>query len=142
MSTVVALRRSPIANPLDEAVWQAWVLKGCKQETKSAAARIKAVKWVSIVGLLAVAGLWSYVTPYEVVIEFIVAAGATALMLQALHARHYAFAAVFGALVLLYNPVAPVLGFSGEWQRAVVAASATPFVASLALPQEDGGGAQ
>jgi hypothetical protein len=31
-------------------------------------------------------------------------------MFQAFHIRHYAVAALFGALALLYNPVAPGAG--------------------------------
>jgi hypothetical protein len=69
--------------------------------------------------------------PYEVVIRFMVAAGATVVMFQAFRARHYAVAAVFGTLALLYNPVVPVFSFSGDWQRAMVIASSVPFVASL-----------
>jgi uncharacterized protein DUF6804 len=118
--------------PLDEAVWQAWVRKGRAQEERSYAARMKAVKWISLAGLLlaAAAGLWSDLTPYDIV-RFVVAAGAMVLMFRAFHARQYAFAPVFGALALLYNPVAPVFSFSGAWQRALVVASAAPFVASL-----------
>jgi hypothetical protein len=48
------------------------------------------------------------VTPYDGVVRFIVAAGAIFMMFQAAHTRRYAFATGFGALVLLYNPVAPV----------------------------------
>jgi hypothetical protein len=96
---------------------------------------MKAVKWVSIAGLLAVAGLWSHLTPYEMAVRFMVAASAMVVMFQASHARHYTFAAVFGALVLLYNPLAPVFSFSGDWQRALVFASTVPFVASLAWCQ-------
>ena len=139
MSTPVTPKRLedinglPGARPLDEAVWQAWVLKGRARETKSDALRMKAVKWISLVGILlaAVAGLWSGLTPYDVGVRFLVTTGALVLMFQALHARRYAFTAAFGALAVLYNPVAPVFGFSGEWQRAVVIASAVPFVASL-----------
>jgi len=69
--------------------------------------------------------------PYEVVVRFIVAAGATVVMFQAFDARHYAVAAVFGALALLYNPVVPVFSFSGGGQRALVVASVAPFVLSL-----------
>jgi hypothetical protein len=119
------------AKPLDEALWQAWVAKGRAHDRRSSAARMKAVKWVSIAGLLVAAGLWSHLTPYEVVVRFIVATGATVVMFQAFHARHYAFAGVFGALALLYNPVTNTISFSGDWQRALVAASAVPFVASL-----------
>jgi hypothetical protein len=83
------------------------------------------------VGLLALAGLWSRVTPLELVVRFLVDAGAIVVMAQALLARHYAVAAVAGALALLYNPVAPVIGLSGDWQRGVMVASATPFLALL-----------
>jgi uncharacterized membrane protein YoaK (UPF0700 family) len=121
----------PATKPLDEAVWCAWVAKGRAQERRSDAAHIKAVKWVSIAGLLVAAGFWSQLAPYEVIIRFIVAAGATILMFQAFGARHYAVAAVFGALALLYNPVVPVFSFSGDWQRAMVVATAIPFVATL-----------
>ena len=121
----------PGATQLDEAVWQAWVAKGRAQDRRSSAARIKAVKWASIAGLLGAAGLWSHLAPFEVVVRFVVTASALVVMFQAFQTRHYAVAAVFGAIALLYNPVAPVFDFSGDWQRAVVVASAVPFVASL-----------
>ena len=124
----------PAARPLDEAVWQAWVAKGRAQDRRSSAARINAVKWASIVALLAAAGLWSHLAPFEFVVRFLVTATAMVVMFQAFQVRYYAIAAVFGALALFYNPVAPVFNFSGDWQRAVVVASAVPFVASLAWP--------
>lgn len=120
------------ANPLDEAAWQAWVLKGSARDSRGRAARMKAVKWTSMAGLLVAMGLAPHLAPYDVIVRFVVAAGAMAVMFQAFQARRYAFAAVFGSLALLYNPVAPVFSFSGEWQRAVAAASAVPFAASLA----------
>jgi hypothetical protein len=90
MSTSVTLQKTqdvtalPLAKPLDESVWQAWVLKGRAQDERSHAAGMRA-----------------------------------------------AFATVFGALALLYNPVAPVFSFSRQWQSAFVMASAVPFIASL-----------
>ena len=138
MSTSIGLREAREPPPLkasDEAVWQAWVAKGRARERQSNAARLKAVKWVSIAALLVTAGLWSQLTTYDVVVRFIVAAGAIVAMSNLFHARNYAFAAVFGALALLYNPVVPVFSFSGDWQRAVVVASAAPFVAALAWRQ-------
>jgi hypothetical protein len=138
MSTSVELKESetvwvaPESRPLDEAVWQAWAEKGRAQDRRGSAARVKLVKIVSIATLLAAAALWSHLTPYAVVVRFIVTAGALAVMLDAFRARHYTPAAVCGALAILYNPVAPVFGFSGDWQRVVVAASAAPFLASLA----------
>ena len=140
MSIVVGSRESQsrerqLAKPLDEAMWQAWIAKGRMQDRRSSAVRMKAVKWISIAGLLAAAGLWSQLTPYEVAVRFIVAASSIVVMFQTFHARQYAFAAVFGALALLYNPLAPVFSFSGDWQRALVFASTGPFVASLSCCQ-------
>jgi len=92
------------------------------------------MKWASTAGLLAAAGIWSHLGPFEVVVRFLVTASAMVVMFQAFQARHYAVAAMFGALALFYNPVAATFSFSGDWQRAVVAASAVLFVASLAWP--------
>jgi hypothetical protein len=122
----------PAMKPLDEAVWQVWIAKGRAQDRSRSAAFMKGVKWVSIAGLLVALGHWPHLGPYDVVVRFVVAVGAMAMMFQSLRSKYYVLAAVFGALVLLYNPVAPVFGFSGEWQSALVVASAVPFVASLA----------
>lgn len=121
----------PPAKPLDEAAWQAWLAKGRAQDRRDSAARIKVVKWISIAGLLATAGLWSQLSPYEVAIRFLVTAGALAVTLHAFEAKRYTFAGVFGALALLYNPAAPVFAFSGNWQHVLVLASTIPFAASL-----------
>jgi hypothetical protein len=126
----------PSATQLDEAVWQAWVAKGRAQDRRRSATRLKAVKWASIAGLLGAAWLWSHFTPFEVIVRFLVTASALVLMFQAFQTRYYPVAAMFGALALLFNPVATVFDFSGDWQRAVVVASAAPFVASLVWPTE------
>ena len=138
MSTSVKLQKTqdvlalPLATPLDESVWQEWVLKGRAQDERSHAAAMKAVTWISLVTLLlAAAGFWSQIAPYDVAVRFLLAAGGLVLMFQAFHTRHYAFATVFGALALLYNPVVPVFNFSGAWQSAFVMASAFPFIVSL-----------
>ena len=126
------VREPSLSKRLDETVWQGWMEKGRARDRRNSAALLMAVKWVSLAGLLVVAGLWSHITPYDVVARFVVAAGAIVLMFHAIHAGHYALAAVFGTLAFLYNPVAPVFSFSGEWQRVVVVVSAAPFIASLA----------
>ena len=127
------LRELPSATPLDETMWRAWALKGLAQEQRSHAVRMKALKWILLAILLsaAAAGFEPYLTPYHIAVRFIVAAGATALMFEALRSRYYAFGFLFGALALLYNPVSPLFSLSGEWQRALVLASALPLVASL-----------
>jgi hypothetical protein len=90
-----------------------------------------AVKWVWLAGLAVVAGLWSRLAPYDVLARYILAAGAIVMTFHAVHAERYALGVVFAGIALLYNPVAPVLSFSGDWPRAAVFASAIPFVVSL-----------
>jgi hypothetical protein len=123
---------APAVKPLDEAVWQAWKAKGRARDRQARETRIKALKWGSIVALLVVAGLWSQLASYEIVIRCVLAASAAGMMFETFNKRQYALGAVFAALALLYNPVAPVFSFSGTWQRALVVATAIPFVTSLA----------
>jgi hypothetical protein len=47
------------AKPLDEAVWQAWGLKGVAEDKRSNAAWIKRLKWFALAALLVAMGLWS-----------------------------------------------------------------------------------
>ena len=139
MSTPAALpkapdiRELPPARPLDETVWQTWVLKGRAQQERSRVAWRRAVTCLSLAGLLlaAAAGVWPDLLPYDAVIRFMIAAGAAALMFRAFASRDWLFGPLFGVLALLFNPVAAVFSFSGEWPRALVVASAFPFVASL-----------
>jgi hypothetical protein len=92
---------------------------------------MKALKLVSIAALLIVAMVGPHLGPYAVVVRFIVATGAIVLMFEAFHARYYASAVIFGALSLLYNPIAPVFSFFGAWQSVLVMTSTLPFVSSL-----------
>jgi hypothetical protein len=123
---------APAVKSLDEAVWQAWKAKGRARDRQARETRIKALKWGWIVALLVVAGLWSQLASYEIVIRCVLAAAAGGMMFETFNKRQYALGAVFAALALLYNPVAPVFSFSGTWQRALVVATAIPFVTSLA----------
>jgi len=131
---------TPAALPLDGAVWAAWVAKGRAQDRQSSARRVRAVKWVSIAGLLAAAGLWSYLAPFEAAVRFLVTASSMVVMFRAFASKNYAVAAAFGALALFYNPVVPVFPLAGDWQRAIVVVSSVPFLVSLAWP--DGGNAR
>ena len=128
------IREPPPSKRLDEAVWQAWLKKGRARDRRNSAVRLTAVKWVSLTGLLVVAGLWTHLAPYDVAARFIVAAGAIVVMFHAFHTGHHVLAAALAAVALLYNPVVPVFSFSGDWPRALVVASAIPFVASLTAP--------
>lgn len=125
------IRERPPSKRLDEVSWRTWVEKGRARDRRNSAARLMAVKWVSLAGLLVVAGLWSRLAPYDVVARFVLAAGAIVVMFHAIHAEQYALAVMFAAVAVLYNPVAPVFRFSSDWPRAVVLFSAIPFVVSL-----------
>ena len=114
----------PASEPLNEAVWQAWVAKGRAQDRRSSAIRIRAVKWASIAGLLAAAGVWSHVAPFEVVVRFLVTASAMVLIFQAFQAKDYAVPVAFGVLALCYNPVGrnPMTNFQRTASRSALAA--------------------
>jgi hypothetical protein len=123
---------SPPATPLDEAVWQAWKARGRARERQAREVRIRILNWGAIAALIAVAGLWSQLTSFEMAIRCVLAGAAAGMTFGAFSKRQYAFGVVFALLALLYNPVMPVLSFSGNWPRALVAASAIPFIGSLA----------
>ena len=80
--------------------------------------RIKVVKWASIARLLGAAGLWSRLAPFEVLVRFLVTASALVLMFQAFQTRYYSVAAAFGALAVLYNPVAHIFDFQAVGNAA------------------------
>lgn len=120
----------PPTQPLDEARWQAWVQKGLARDRRSSATRLMVIKGISIVTLLVWVTLLFNAANYEVALQSIVTAGAIFVMRQAIQVRAFAFAAMFGALALLYNPVVPLVHSFGGWQRAAMAASTIPFVLS------------
>jgi len=123
--------RQPAAT-LDEARWEAWAAKGRAEELQLSTNALKVAKWIAVAGLLAAVGIWSHLASLEVVVRFLVTAGTMGVMFESFRSRHYAVAVLFGALAVLYNPVAPVFGFSGGWQRLAVASSIVLVVASLA----------
>jgi hypothetical protein len=92
-----------------------------------------AVKWLAIAVLVTSGVLfWDSLATYGVAVKFIVAAGAIAVLLQAVHTRHYVISVLFGIVALIYNPVIPVFAFSGDVPRALVIATVIPFIVSLA----------
>jgi hypothetical protein len=117
--------------PLDQEVWRAWQDKNHLAEGRRAVTRMKAVKWACIAILIVTGVLFSPLSPCHVIVRFLVALGALAVMVQGLHTQRYAFTALFAGLVCLYNPFVPTFAFSGSWQRWLVFASALPFLMSL-----------
>ena len=119
------------SKPLDREVWRAWQEKNRLEERQRAVTRMKTVKWLCIAILIVTAVLFSPLSPYHAVVRFTVAFGALVVMMQELQTRRYAFAVLFAALLLLYNPFVPTFAFSGHWQRLLVFASVLPFLTSL-----------
>jgi uncharacterized protein DUF6804 len=117
--------------PLDEEVWRKWQAKNCLHDERVAARLTKAVKWACIATLLVTAALPLYIAPYQNTLRFIVVAGAAIVTLQALHAHRYAFAALFAATGLLYNPVIPTFSLAGNWQVFIIYVTVVLFAVSL-----------
>ena len=67
----------------------------------------KIMKWVSIVALL-LGVVWSTSPDYQLLLQFVVCAGAIAVVLQAARAAKYFWAVAFGAIAVLYNPIVSV----------------------------------
>lgn len=137
MPTVVGLHDpvsgcEPRTKPLEEAAWQAWLAKNRAQELRRSATRVKTMKWVSVATLVAAALFGSYLGSYGVPVRFVLTLGAIVVMCDAIKLRYYTFATAFGTLAVLYNPVLPVVNFSGFWQCAFMILSAVLFIVSLA----------
>jgi hypothetical protein len=126
-------QRSPDVSrrPLDEQAWRAWQAKNRLHDARIAARLTKAVKWVCIATLLVTAALPLYIAPYQTALRFIVAASAATVMSQALRAHRYAFAVLFAATGLLYNPVIPTFSLAGDWQVLVIYVTVILFALSL-----------
>ena len=122
---------APPVRPLDETMWQAWKAKGREQDRRRGLVFNMVVRCGAVTALLIVAALGSQVAPYALFARLIVAASAATLMVLAMQARQIPFAAAFGLIAALYNPVAPVFEFSSSWERGFVAASAIPFLTPL-----------
>lgn len=146
MSDAVGLKspidtlEEPFWKPLDRAVWRAWKAKGRARDRRDHDRHIKALTWISIVALLAVAAFWSHLSPYETGVRWVLTAAAVGMAGESFNKRQYALGAIFAGIALLYSPIVSPFSFSGAWQRGFVIASAVPFVASsLAWSDMKGG---
>jgi hypothetical protein len=122
---------APAPTQTDDAIWNAWVAKGRAREHRNTARRVQAVKFAATAVLLVLASFWVDLAQYAVVIRFGVAISAVVLAFAQFHAKRYAISALFGVLALVYNPLAPVFDFAGEWQRILVVASSLCFIGSM-----------
>src|SRR5436305_6853708 len=120
--------------PLDENAWNTWLEKNTAEERRRTATRMAAVKWACIGVLMVAAGASSYIaTPYvsayQTVVRFTIGLGAIFILFESIRIRQYAFTVLFGAIVLLFNPVLPTFLLSAH--SVILLASVFPFVACL-----------
>ena len=127
---------SALVQPLDEAIWDKWVAEGEAKNRYQRVLALRALATGCLVALLVAAVFWSrFSPPYDLIVRFIVACGAVALMLHSFRRRRYVMVLLFVALTLLYNPIVRCFSFSGGWQHALVIASILPFAATLLTAQ-------
>lgn len=55
-----------------------------------------------------------YVVAYQTVVRFAIGLGVIVIMFESLRTRQYKFTALFGAVVLLFNPVVPTFALAGN----------------------------
>ena len=91
----------------------------------------KIMKWASIAGLF-LAVLWRPSENFQLLLEFVVCAGAIVVALDAVRAEEYVWATGFVAIALLFNPVAPVV-LSRDMFFWLGWASVATFMASLVV---------
>ena len=94
----------------------------------------KIMKWTTMAALLLAAVLWNSAANSQFpqfVVGFVVCFGAGAVVLQAVQAKKYVWAGGFAVLVLLFNPLVPVVPFYAAWGRWLVLLSIVPFALSL-----------
>jgi hypothetical protein len=116
---------------LDKSVWRAWTANNTLLEQQAAARRVVAVKCASVGILLATSILWEYTSGYDLWIRFGVSLGGLVVLFQALRLRHYALAAAFALLILIYNPLVATFPFTGPGPFTFVLSTTLPFAASL-----------
>jgi hypothetical protein len=89
------------------------------------------MKYVAIATLLA--GLfWQFVPNARTYLDFLIAAGAVFVVVQAISLRKYWWVAGFGAITFLFNPIRP-LEFSFRTTVALQILTAAVFAVSLQL---------
>lgn len=94
---------------------------------------IRLMSSFSVVALV-FASLWAMSAGFAILLQFLVCTAAVLVVIQAVRRGSYRWAAPFGAIALLYNPVTPVvLGRSGLLWLNVLSMSA--FAVALYLWQ-------
>ena len=113
--------------------WRDWQERNHLQDLRGLALRAKLTKYASIVVLLLAVVFWSHAADYQVLLGFVVYAGAVRVAFLATDVRRYGWASLSIGMALLYNPVFPLFALTGRVAFFLVIASITAFAASLFL---------
>ena len=89
------------------------------------------MKWVCIAALLLALVFWGSIANYQTELNVVVSVAAAVVVIQALQARKYRWAAGFFAIALLFNPVVPAFRLAGALGLSLVVLSIAPFAVSL-----------
>lgn len=93
---------------------------------------IKVLTWLSLAALLSTLLLWDAASTFQLQLNLIVCAGATAVIVRAFKVRKYPWMAGFVAIALLFNPAMPVFPLGGTLGVPLIILSTALFAISLA----------
>jgi hypothetical protein len=88
-------------------------------------------KWISIAALLFAIVFWNSGANYQLELDLVVSIAAAVVLIQAVQAKKYRWAAGFLAIALLFNPAVPVFRLAGGFSLSLVVLSIAPFAISL-----------
>jgi hypothetical protein len=113
--------------------WHDWQERNRLQDLHGVALRAKLTKYASVAVLLLALVFWGYAVDFQILLRFVVCAGAVRVAFLAGAVRRYDWASLFIGVALLYNPVFPPFAFTGRAAFFLVIASLIAFAASLFL---------
>lgn len=91
------------------------------------------MKWSSIVALLSAVVFWNSAPNFQIELNGVVCIAAVMVLIQAIQVKKYRWAVGFFAIVLLFNPVVPILKLAGGLSLSLIVLSIAPFAFSLIL---------
>jgi hypothetical protein len=89
------------------------------------------MKCISISSLFLTAITWRSAANYQLLLAFVVCMGAVVVVMQAVRAKEYSWAAGFVVIALVFNPVVLFLRPPGVFPLLIVAVCIAPFAISL-----------
>jgi|SRR6266542_5609397 len=93
--------------------------------------RTKVMTWLSIAALLATLAFWRSAPIFQTELNLVVTIAAAVVLIQALQAKKYRWAAGFLGIALLFNPAIPVFRLAGGFSLSLVVLAIAPFAISL-----------